>query len=60
MMAEDKTPPAYVFTPYPAKRYHARKPAVYVQNEAEDRDLGPGWADHPSAFATPNPSKREA
>ena len=36
---------------YPAWRYHATKPAVIVQNEAESDALGDEWADTPAVFA---------
>jgi hypothetical protein len=38
------------YQPYPAWRYHAIKPAVIVQNEAESDALGDEWADTPAAF----------
>lgn len=31
---------------YPAWRYHIALPPRIVQNEAEDKALGPGWAPH--------------
>ena len=55
-MADQKTPPK-VFKAYPAKRYHATQAPVYVQTEAEDRELGPGWGDHPSKAKPPKPPK---
>lgn len=34
--------------PYPAVRYHETDPPRTVQNEAEDKALGPGWTASPS------------
>jgi hypothetical protein len=50
------------FQAYPAKRYHADGRAVYVQDEGEDKALGPGWSDDPDKAAvvvveTPRPKK---
>jgi hypothetical protein len=45
---------------YPGKRYHATEPPVYVQDEAADRALGPGWTDSPkTAAAVEAKPKRE-
>lgn len=35
------------FSNYPKWRYHASKPAVIVNDENEDKDLGRGWHDEP-------------
>jgi hypothetical protein len=35
---------------YPTWRYHWKKPAVVVNNDAEKAALGGGWADTPAAF----------
>lgn len=44
---------------YPAKRYHATKNPRYVQNEAEEADLGPGWFDSPKTAAAAKTGKKE-
>jgi len=38
--------------PYPAVRYHETDPPRTVQTEEEDKALGPGWSDTPTATAT--------
>jgi hypothetical protein len=35
---------------YPSYRYHATEAPVVVNDEAEDKALGKGWADSPAAF----------
>ena len=47
---------------YPGKRYHATEAARYVQNEDEDKALGPGWHDSPkkAAAAADSPKKAAA
>ena len=63
MADEKKTPAPYVHQPYPAKRY-GPKPnhqtgqlgtgaTCYVQDEAADKALGPGWHDHPAKVGSP-------
>lgn len=37
----------YKFQPFPKWKYHAMEIPVIVQNEAEEKALGPGWADAP-------------
>jgi hypothetical protein len=37
---------------YPKMKYHATKEPVTVKDEIEERNLGDGWAESPSAFRT--------
>lgn len=39
------------FQKYPAKRYSRTGDTRYVQNEAEEKALGPGWFDSPKKAA---------
>lgn len=45
---------------YPGKRYHATKGICYVQDEAADKALGPGWYDSPKKAAADSPKKAAA
>ena len=53
MADEKKTPAPYVHQPYPAKRYGPKGATCYVQDEAADKALGPGWHDHPAKVGSP-------
>lgn len=37
---------------YPRCKYHANLPAVVVNNEKEEKELGPGWVNHPNDVGT--------
>lgn len=47
-------------TIYPAWRYHRELPAKIIQDEAEDKALGPDWAKTPAAFDKLDPPPVEA
>jgi hypothetical protein len=41
---------------YPSWRYHRDLPARIVRDEAEDKALGPAWADSPAFPPEPEPA----
>ena len=46
-MADNKTAPQVKGKAYPSKRFGPNGETRYVEDEAADRALGPGWHDRP-------------
>lgn len=48
---------------YPRCKYHANLPVVVVNNEKEEKELGPGWVNHPNdvgTATTPSPVTKQS
>lgn len=48
---------------YPKAKYNANEPVRVVNTEKEEKDLGPGWVDHPNdvgTATTPSPVTKQS